>query len=462
MPMVKPNWLFFSLILLIHLWFLANLRFTAWPEMLAYPYLINHGYQFYGDIIHPFMPLLPYALAGLIRFFGESVVVLKVITWTIILVSDILVFFIGVKLFGVQRALFTLIIFILWQIFFEGNGLWFDLAITPILLASYYFVFIWLKDKKSKDAFFLGLLLSLSFLIKQSSIWIILFLLIYFIIRNKEVFIAQLQSFLTGACIPISLTVFFLVQSSQWSDFLYWAIYYPFTIIVTMPGYRELPTLKQAILLGGIFFPAIAMIWQRKKEETIIVSLIFLFGGLLFSLHRFAYFHFQPALPYLAILITLSLERIRKNTALKFFSVLYIFISLFWQIKFLMQNWGAQTRFIEPHVISQTEALRRELTPATQVFAYNLPAQYFVLAQLLPTKPWVDTFPWYLELPGMQKMIVENLETSNTRYVLFSPLQGGESYTLGSYRPALIDKYIREKFQLKTKIDEILWILQKK
>lgn len=444
-----------------HLWLLLHLDFTAWPEMLAYPYLINHGYRFYGDIIHPFMPLLPYGLAAIMRFFGSYIIILKGITWIIILLTDLLLWLIVKKLFGEREALISLIVYIFWQVFFEGNGLWFDLAITPILLCSFYFACIWLRDGRSKDAFFLGILFSSSFFIKQSSIWFILFFLTFLII-GKHRSLKILQPFLIGMAIPLSVVVFFLVWSAQWNEFLFWGIRYPLTIIATMQAYHQLPSIRQILTLSLIFMPVIAIGLKWKKNELTQLTCLFFLGGILFSLHRFAYFHFQPAVPYLAIITAQGFEEIRKKNFPMFFAIFYILICFILLVNFVRRNLHQRVRFMEPNVTATVNQLKKELPEQTSVFVYNVPAQYFVLANLLPVKPWVDTFPWYLELPGMQKRVVRNLEDANVRYTLFSPFQKGDTYALGSYHPATIDKYVNENFQLQNKIDESLWILQRK
>jgi len=38
-----------GLMLFIHLFFLINLKFTAWPEMTSYAYLYNNGFTLYKE-----------------------------------------------------------------------------------------------------------------------------------------------------------------------------------------------------------------------------------------------------------------------------------------------------------------------------------------------------------------------------------------------------------------------------
>src|SRR5689334_232483 len=84
---------FLVLILLgIHLLFLSRLQFTAWPEMVSFPYLINHGFVTYKDMVHAYPPLLVASLAVIYKIFGYKLIALEIFGWVTILVSDIFLF----------------------------------------------------------------------------------------------------------------------------------------------------------------------------------------------------------------------------------------------------------------------------------------------------------------------------------------------------------------------------------
>ncbi|MCM8787380.1 MAG: glycosyltransferase family 39 protein, partial [Candidatus Omnitrophica bacterium] len=92
----------------------------------------------YTDIINPYPPLLPYFLLFYFQLFGLSLVALKFITFLIIVLVDLLLVFTVRKIFNQNLALLSLGVFVLLQPVLEGNGLWFDLFITPFLLVSLY------------------------------------------------------------------------------------------------------------------------------------------------------------------------------------------------------------------------------------------------------------------------------------------------------------------------------------
>src|SRR3990167_11018979 len=120
------------LILLIHLLLLANTRFTLWPEIVVYPYLLNHGFLLYRDIINPYPPLLAYKLSIFANLFGYQPAPYQILTWLLILVTDSAIFLAASKITKSHKtALLATIFFASLSIPFDVNGLWYDLVQTP-------------------------------------------------------------------------------------------------------------------------------------------------------------------------------------------------------------------------------------------------------------------------------------------------------------------------------------------
>src|SRR3989344_4826876 len=144
-------WIFVFLILGVQLYLLNHLQFVAWPEMISYAYLRNQGFLMYQDMIHPYPPLLTIGLSIVYNLFGHSLENLKIVSWTISLLSSVLVFLITKHL--TRNNLFGLLalgFYALIQPFLEGNMLWFDNVIVLPVLSGVYASFIYFKDKKLK------------------------------------------------------------------------------------------------------------------------------------------------------------------------------------------------------------------------------------------------------------------------------------------------------------------------
>ena len=445
-------------ILGVHVFLLFFLRFTAWPEMIAYPYLLNHGFSFYNDIIQPYFPFLSYFLLFWFRLFGFTPFVLQQVTIAIISITDILFFALLKKFFSVNKSIMLLLLFVILQIFCEGNGMWFDLVVTPFILSAVFFL---IHFQKTKTNFWLvgtGIFVGLSFLIKQTSLWYEIGILLFLFSQRK---LPAAIFFVIASLIPFVLLQIFFAPHNV----LFWSIKFPFVIMPRLPGYILFPTAKQLFVTGFIFLPVVFLLKniliKSKNRETEILFVLLTFTSLGFLYPRFAYFHLQPALPFVVMLfgfVFAPLQGFRLNRVIASVYVLGIIV-LF--LRFTQREALMPVRFFEPHVVNDAVFLKEHITNEGPVFFYNVPANYMVAGDLIPTKPWADTFPWYLEYPGIQEKIIENLNNQNVNSVIFSPFLNGNRFALGSYKPEKIDYFIQQNFSIHQPLGNNLMILRR-
>ncbi len=415
--------LIICLLITVHWLLLVNLRFEAWPEMLVYPYLLNHGFKLYQDIINPYPPLFTYFLAVFSKIFAITVFNLKLLTWAIILLSDVLIYLIALKRYGKTPALIALTFFIIFQPLLDGNGLWYDLALTPVLLLAFHLNSPWL--------------LAGGFFIKQSVIW----LFPLFIKQWRRIILSVLSLFLVSCFL-------FLVQGNL-QHYLFWPWRFALTILPTMPGHKDWgsPTLW---LIG--LLPFLPLIWIKKSPPFYwaILSFLFIFP-------RFGLFHLQPALAFAALTLATSLQGVKLKKYLLPATCYLLLASLIWfrQIKLY---WHQPTRFFEPEILKAAEQLKARTSASQPILFLNAPDQLMVLADRLPPKPWAITFPWYLELPGMQQRFIDAIKAQRPQAVLFSPYQNQGRFTPGSYRPAQLDDFVQSEFAQTTQISDSLYL----
>lgn len=428
-------------LLLIHLVLMSVLQFTAWPEMLAYPWLIWNGYRFYGDIIHPYLPLLPYMLTGIYAVLGLSITTLRLVTVVVILSADLLVWLLARVLHGEKNAFFSLLVFIPLQLLLEGNGLWFDLASLPFVLSSLY-ILLNNKSPGTKKILAAGVIMGFAVLVKQTNV---LFIIPIFFLSGSS---RKWLLFCLATFIPLALVGIFYVMTGQFPEFFFWGIWFPLFILPGSPGFRLLPTVKQLILVTVLFFPLALLLHKNKILVTgFLISLVFAFP-------RFAYFHLQSAAAIFSLLVP-YLFSYRK------WMVIYTCGLVVFLLQFIFKDWAQGVRFFEPDVQKTRENLAFALPRTGHVFYSNVPAHYFLDTKNLPVKPWADTFPWYLELPGMQERIIVSLETQKVEWVVHSEFSGRSEFELGAYRPELLDQYIRQNYGEKAKIDKFILFKRK-
>ncbi|MBI4058747.1 hypothetical protein HY404_00750 [Candidatus Microgenomates bacterium] len=468
-------WFWIVILLGIHLFFLINLQFTAWPEMLAYPYLRESQFLIYKDMIHPYPPLLTMVLSWFYYILGHELWVLKMLAWAVILTSDILIFLITKQLTHNNIvAILTLFIYILLQPFLDGNMLWFDLAIIPPILLGTLFIL-------RGNIFLAGLALSVAIFIKQTAIifFILAFLYLIFIKRKsfnqlsaKGGWASGPKSFLIGLLIFGIPLLIRLIQEGALGDFINWVIIYPLLWFGKFPGYlQSISSKRELIVLGILFFP-LAFLWRRRKilkDKDSQLILLFFLASLIAIYPRFSFFHFQIALAFLVILYGILLSKIKiSSSTIAYFLVPSALLLFFVHRSVITLEWGKEARFYGRDELALADLISQRVAPAEKVFLLGLPANLYVMSNRLPPKRWTDNFGWYLEIPGVQREIIsrweENLpaQAGLPQFIFWRIPSQGNWFDLGTYQPQKIVKWIKDNY---TKIEEVtpgIWLWEKK
>lgn len=430
--------------LVVHVFLLSGLRFTAWPEMLSYPYLRNNGFLLYKDMIHPYPPVLTMALSIIYKLFGYKLIVLKVFTWLIILVNDVLIFLIVKKMVNSERwAVISVIFYVLIQPFLEGNQLWFDLAIVPFILLSTYCIL-------QKKFFWSGLFLGVAILTKQTVGLYLVFGILYIAYRERN--FKKVLLFLLGPAVLFLVLLFRLITEGALSGFLNWTLIYPFTRWSKFPGYVQMVlTRRDIVILVLLVLPAILLILKLRRnffrEKSILLTTFCLLLSFVLVYPRFSFFHLQLGIAFCAIFYSVFLSKFKFSYILHLIS----YILLFWFIclPVLKSDWGKETRFWGNEDIKVAELIKNSTKPDDLIFLLGPHSGLYVLSGRLPPKPWADNFAWYLEIPGVQDEIIKRWEGKIPKVVFTNNIQEGNWYDLGTYRPKKIVDWIRnEKIQI--------------
>lgn len=445
-----------ALTLALHLFLLTNTKFTLWPEMVVYPYLANSNFKLYTDIINPYPPLMTWFLMLFSHVFGYSPQPYLVFTWVIIILIDLLIY-------KITKSLLAIILFAFLSIPFGINGLWFDLIQTPFILLSVNFLMAFLeKPKNTGNLYKLFATLAIVFFIKQLAVWLIIatlaILLIKFGQKTKDILFKN-PAILAPFIILLVLQIFFFARQGSLTDYFFWVLYFPIFLASQMPGYFDLPNVKESTVLLAFLIPFFALTFIKNHKIQVPISYAAI--SVLFIFPRFDFFHLIPSLA----LFSLTVPRLVEKSRSKFFRVISVAsftVVLIFAIRAYIQNWGHEVRFFEKEIY-QTALLLREINPSGKpIYIQNGPDQILPLSGLLPPKPWADEFPWYLELPGVQDRIVRDLRENPPRFIVFKPYEIGEPYEIGAYRPLEINQFITTNYQNFFQISDTLWLKIKK
>jgi len=450
------------IILLIHLLLLFFLRFIAWPEMVLWPYFALKGLLPYRDIAIAHNPLLIFDLTIFYKIFGVSLLGLKVYTWILIIVTDYLVYWVTEKLTKNKAvAVFSLLFYVLWQPYFEGNGVWFDLFLAPFILLLFYFL-------SKKEFLWSGLLFGLAILVKQTAFWFILPIALTFWLL-KAVKFKLIIRFLIGFAIPLSLFLLYLISTRTLQDFYFWAIQFGIGYLPRAPGQIDFLGIKQAFSLGvpyGLTLLAVFLLIKKKFKEKKLLTLLLIwcFFGALGVYPRWGYVHFQPSLPFLAIISGITVYYVnliykgRAKSLLGLYLILVFLGTFYLQARFYRLHWQKPDRFFEEETLQAVSWLQQNTEKDEKIFILNSWDHLYALSETLPAvSPWVPTLPWYMEYPGIQEEIVADLKEGKPRLIVFEPYRGKG---LGSYKPEKIDNYLNENYTLDEIVAGRFYILE--
>lgn len=448
------------IVLLLHSIFLINTMFTLWPEMVVYPYLLNHGYRLYQDVVNPYPPLLTSALSLFSKFAGYQPLHYQLLTWLIILILDIEIYLITRVIF--KKKIFALISTLFFSVFsipFAVNGLWFDLVQTPFIMLSVFFAWKFFETGSKKHLFYSFFLLTITFFIKQQILILFFwfFVVIIFKFRKKSVKILINPIFYLPFLVLLCLFILIFYTNRSAEAFLYWAFYSPFTA-VHIPGYILLPNLRQFLVIASIvilFTPALFGKF-RLIPLTALISILFVYP-------RFDYFHMIPALAIFSISAGFNFSKIPSlKTPQKLFIFLaFVLLSIF-TLRYFSNNFSKETRFFDREIYTSAAFLKQITDPGETLYIQNGPDQLLPITGLLPPKPWADEFPWYLEREGMQEKIIDGLKLQNPKYLIYKPYDSKDGYEIGSYRPQKLADYLDSNYSNVIQISQNLWLKGKK
>jgi len=367
------------------------INFTAWPEMLAWPYLILQGWLPYRDIAIAHNPLLLLDLVVFFKIFGVGMVQLKIYTWILITINTYLVYFVSNKFWNRNSAYLSAMFYILLTIVFEGNGLWFDIALTPFALLLYLF----LREKKYIWA---GVVFSLGFLTKQTFIYFAILVLIL-MFKDIRLKIKEFTKFTIGSGTILIIFLVCLNLLGILDDYYNWAIKFGIFYLPQAVGQVSLPNLKQFLFAVFPFLLAIL------STEYIVLG--FAVIGALGSYPRWELFHFQPALPFIAIALSTIIYS-KRNNILKIMIVGCIMLYVVYGVS---RQIGNTTRFFESdvkEVVSTHTALNLK---SNNLYVINYWDNIYALTNTIPaTKPLIPYIPWYLNFGDNKTEILNDLK----------------------------------------------------
>lgn len=437
------------LIICLHIFLLTHLKFTAWPEMLSYPYLFLNKFQLYKDFIMPYPPILVFYLSVFYKLFGITIETLKASTYLLSAATDVVLFYIFKSFTKDKITPFSfLVTYILIQSLLDGNMMWFDNAMVfPVGLA-----FLTLPT----NVFISGFILGIAVLVKQTSIYFLFPCLIYLLTIRK---LKESKNFVLSLSIPLILFLIYLFKTGSLSYFWKWSIWYPFTEWVKFPGYVQFNISRSYIfillLLTVPLVMSIKILYKKNlRNERVFLSILFLIAAIVAIYPRFSFFHLQTFIFFATVIYFLTFINLSRVSRI-LESLLLVIAILFIAKVVLPYNLNQTTRFYEKGDLDLANMIRGTTKPGEKILLLNINSSQYVYTNTLPPKPWLDNFGWYLEIPGVQKWVIKDWAISSPEIIVRKPPLPGNWFDLGTYEPKEILNYVYDNYTQKYTINNI-------
>jgi len=434
-------------IILTNILVLSKLNFFPYPELFVYPYLTNHGFVPYRDILDQHFPGLMFFPFNLGNLGMDTPIAARFLQYGVVIITHIVLYLVAKKFLG-KKAILANIFFALWQPFFEGWVLWIDSFLPILTLSSLYFL-------KSKKFFWSGLFLGLALLFKQVALPLIVIVGIYILFSKKKQFKEKKFKpafyFGFGVVIPTSLLFLYIANLGIWKDFIFWTVTFNMTTFAEMG--RKYGTLSEWGRVIGVYgFSLFAVLNKRLKEETFLIG-IFLVGSLASIFARFDFVHLQPSLPFVALLSAFSVIWLFKKKYLRILIAVYALASIFLLSQFYKGRLGDNVYFFgdkEVKVVAEIQKLSR---PDEKIFTLGtLPHIYYMADRLPSGEIFVFQFPWFMT--HAENRILDGIVNDPPAVIIRDLTAEVEGLMLVSYMPK-ISEHIDRNYKVVNKVEEI-------
>lgn len=450
-----------------------NLPFTVIPELVTFPWLMMKGYVPYSDFVDQHTPLILYLLIGINSFFNDFIISNIVLTLIAVNITTLVVFLISKEIFGFKIAILSTIFYAIWSIFLDGNYLWYDMFIAPFFLISFFLLHRYFRSFNPKYLVSLGLILSISYLIKQTALFVIFFVFIILLLSyrkkrlNNFIKLKLILIFLIFLTIPYLITVIFYLYQGSLLDYIKWTNNLSFFLAGFRPIVKSHITFLLPLLLPLLYF----LFKKFRTDFSYQLIIIFSILALVSLFPRYETFHLQQSLPFLSILFGLfvvDVFKFEKKNFINFKNIyrtilllIIIFPYFFNIIPFYVANIGnTKINFFEDDIKKVANWIKTNTNTSEKIFQFGLSHQLYYLSEREPGTKYVFLFPSVLDeesaIKDLQKNSVNTiiLFLNSTIYTEFK-IQKPQDYAPKIY------SFILENYKQTDKLSENVFVYRR-
>lgn len=387
-----PNFIL-CFIVLIHIFTLSKIVFFPYPELFVYPYLVERGLIPYKQI---FDQHLPSFLLSPFNFYDlglRNEATARIYLYLIVISAHFLIFLISRNLFENKKKLFIgNTFYLLTQPLFEGNYLWIDSFLTPILLLAFWFSLKLIEKNEARWALLTGICLGLSIYFKQTMFLLVIFLILFFYSTAKSLKVITILAI--SSLIPIATSLIWIYMIGVWEKFIYWVFSFNLGVYAKMGG--KLPSFLQFIRIFIFWF--ISFFWLlSKRKKTFTLLAMFIFFSFLISLPRFEFLHLQPSLAFLVVCL-FGIYDEKRTFGKVYLGLLLTVVTIWWSV-FLRKNLLRESTIFTPEILLVSNIIKAETKETDPIFILGPQSIIYPLSYRLPAgRVFTVNVPWNMSV----------------------------------------------------------------
>ena len=436
--MKKLTFVLFFAAVCFHLGLLFTTTFVDWPEIPLYPWLIHTGLNLYSDVSIAYPPLSVYLFLGYFLLFGFSTVSYQMLTYAIILVTDVCIFWI-LKRMNVHAVLIfaLLLLYSVLQVSFGGNGLWHELLMTPFILLLYLCISAFIHTGRFRLLVYGVCLGTLMVFIKQTSLWTVIGTGLFVCIYHLKSPWSTVRRFCILVSIPLSgilLSILYYASRGSAQDYLFWVFEYPILLTQYTNDYAYMPffhDVRNSLAIYGVVFLTPFFLIHKKilTEEKIQLLLVLLFGGtaLLAAFPRWGFFRLQMSLPFVILFLGYMCVfglRLKQNKIFVAVSIIVCVVCMYYERKYIRTFFIRDDRqavtYFSPAALSEASRIAT-LVGSNSLYIWGSKEYYAMLMNKPPSVlPWQQHFSWMLKAGNLIPTKIQQVEDAKVHYFFLS------------------------------------------
>jgi hypothetical protein len=446
----------------------TRLTLSLGPRVILQPWLLRQGFVMYRDIADLHTPLMPLTLAALIPLVPDGLALAKLALIVLMSLTAGLTFVAGWRTVGPMGGL--------------GYGkLWHESFLAPLYLVLFLCYDASTAGRSAGATLLAGFTGGIAVLYKQQAILAMAVFSLWSgwthwrAHRSARRLLREMALMGAAFLLPIvAVGLYQLILAGSLESAAYWTLGYNMTSdyasLAALP-----PTIRQmrVILLSGLLMPAAFAVcvhsWRKGSATWLTLGLaLLLLGASSAGLYpRYAAFHLQPALPWVALATTITwayvwrLQRVGRPLALALAAAVCVVLPITAEpsLRLVAAAPAQQTIDEYSNLVPLAQQVRQAIGPTGCAYIFpddEASANLYYLLDCPPPGFWVFHYPWNW-LDPIRSQISSSLQSDAPAWIVYFPGRHGVGQTAPEI-VAYLEAHYRREVRLEWRGVEV-WLL---